>query len=158
MPFGDVIPFLAFYSSNLIVYWAGWDVNWKLFVAIAFGFVLLAVFRRMRGAETPRMDWRAGATWALPWLGGLCLISYLGTSRTRREGQHGRDRVRLGFRGRPRVHRGRVRARHVVAPAARPREEHIDEAVAEAKEEEKIGVGPVGGVGRSADLPRRWPP
>ena len=24
LPFGDVIPFLAFYSSNLIVYWAGW--------------------------------------------------------------------------------------------------------------------------------------
>jgi hypothetical protein len=24
------------------------------------------------------MDWKAGATWALPWLGGLCLISYLG--------------------------------------------------------------------------------
>ena len=25
VPFGDVIPFLAFYASNLIVYWAGWD-------------------------------------------------------------------------------------------------------------------------------------
>ena len=24
------------------------------------------------------MDWRAGASWILPWLGGLCLISYLG--------------------------------------------------------------------------------
>ena len=26
----------------------------------------------------PPMEWRAGATWTLPWLGGLCLISYLG--------------------------------------------------------------------------------
>ena len=48
LPVGDVIPFLAFYSSNLIVYWAGWDVNWKLFVTIALGFVLLAVFHADR--------------------------------------------------------------------------------------------------------------
>ena len=41
VPFGDVIPFLAFYSSNLIVYWAGWDIDWKLFVAVALGFVVL---------------------------------------------------------------------------------------------------------------------
>jgi amino acid transporter len=79
VPFGDVIPFLAFYSSNLIVYWAGWQVNWKLFVAVAFGFVMLAVFRMRRGDDAPRMDWRAGATWTLPWLAGLCLISYFGS-------------------------------------------------------------------------------
>ena len=24
------------------------------------------------------MEWKAGATWSLPWFGGLCLISYLG--------------------------------------------------------------------------------
>ena len=43
VPGGDVIPLLAF-SANLIVYWAGWNTNWKLFVAIGIGFVLLAVF------------------------------------------------------------------------------------------------------------------
>jgi amino acid transporter len=75
---GHVIPFLAFYASNLIVYWAGWDVNWKLFVAILLGFVLLGVFHVTGRGDTPPMDWRSGATWTLPWLGGLCLISYLG--------------------------------------------------------------------------------
>lgn len=77
LPFGDVIPFLGFYSSNLIVYWAGWDVNWKLFVSVALGFVFLAVFH-IFGKDLPHLEWKAGATWALPWLGGLCLISYLG--------------------------------------------------------------------------------
>jgi amino acid transporter len=78
VPGGDVIPFLAFYSANMIVLWAGWDTNWKLFVAVALGFVLLGVFQLTSRSSMPEMDWKAGATWALPWLAGLCLISYLG--------------------------------------------------------------------------------
>jgi amino acid transporter len=79
VPFGDVIPFLAFYSSNLIVYWAGWEVDWKLFVGILLGFVLLGVYAAVKRGDMPVMDWRAGASWTLPWLGGLALISYLGS-------------------------------------------------------------------------------
>jgi amino acid transporter len=79
VPFANVIAFLAFYSSNLIVYWAGWDVNWKLFVAILLGFVLLGVFHLTGKGDMPAMDWRSGASWTLPWLGGLALISYLGS-------------------------------------------------------------------------------
>jgi amino acid transporter len=78
VPFGDVLPFLALYSSNLIVYWSGWDVDWKLFVAILLGFVLLGIFHLTGKGDMPPMDWRSGATWTVPWLGGLALISYLG--------------------------------------------------------------------------------
>lgn len=78
VPGGDVIPFLAFYSSNLIVYWAGWEVNWKLFATVALGFVLFFVFHAVRRDHTPPMDLLAGATWVVPWLAGLCLISFLG--------------------------------------------------------------------------------
>jgi amino acid transporter len=78
VPGGMVIPFLAFYSSNLIVYWAGWDVNWKLFATVGLGFVLYFVYHALRRDEKPPMDLRAGATWTVPWLAGLCLISYLG--------------------------------------------------------------------------------
>ena len=78
LPGGDILPFLAFYSSNMIVFWAGWATNWKLFVAVALGFVVLAIFYLTSRDSMPKMDWKAGATWALPWLGGLCLISYLG--------------------------------------------------------------------------------
>ena len=63
VPGGDVFPFLAFYSSNLIVYWAGWDVNWKLFVAILAGFVLLGVFHVTGRGDMPTLEWRAGAAW-----------------------------------------------------------------------------------------------
>lgn len=78
LPGGDVIPFLAFYCSNLIVFWAGWDTNWKLFAAVAIGFVLLGVFHLTSRGSMPHLDWKAGATWSVPWLAGLCLISYLG--------------------------------------------------------------------------------
>ncbi|GAA5179921.1 APC family permease [Rugosimonospora acidiphila] len=76
LPGGDLIPFLGFYSSNLIVFWAGWDTNWKLFVAILIGLALLGVFAATGGLRDRRMDWRAGA-WAPLWLAGLALISYL---------------------------------------------------------------------------------
>jgi amino acid transporter len=78
VPGGPVIPFLAFYASNLIVFWAGWDVNWKLFVTIALGFVLFAAFHLFGRGEKQPLDLKAGATWTLPWLAGLCLLSYLG--------------------------------------------------------------------------------
>ncbi len=78
VPFGDVLPFLALYASNLIVYWSGWDVDWKLFVAIVLGFVLLGVFHLTGKGDMPPMDWRSGATWVVPWLAGQALISYLG--------------------------------------------------------------------------------
>ncbi|RDH78068.1 APC family permease [Mycolicibacterium moriokaense] len=78
VPFGDVIPFLAFYCSNLIVFWAGWDTDWKLFAAVLLGFVVLAIFHYTGTADTGNLDLRAGATWALPWFVGLFVISYLG--------------------------------------------------------------------------------
>jgi amino acid transporter len=74
---GWTIPFLAFLSSNLIVFWSGWDVVWKLMLAVVLGLVLLVVHEGLRGRHTPRMDFRSGF-WVLPWLGGLALSSWLG--------------------------------------------------------------------------------
>ncbi len=76
-PLGDLIPFLAFWSSNLIVYWTGWNTNAKLFVAVGLGAVLLAVQHLLDGSEDG-YDWKSGS-WVWPWLGGLALISYLGS-------------------------------------------------------------------------------
>jgi amino acid transporter len=78
VPGGDVIPFLAFYASNLIVMWAGWDTDWKLFATVGLGFVVLGIFCMTHRGEMPQLNFKAGATWLLPWMAGLCLISYLG--------------------------------------------------------------------------------
>jgi amino acid transporter len=74
---GDVIPLLAFYSANMIIYWTGWKTNWKFFVIIVFGYVLMAIFAAT-GRLKYKMDWKAGASWVIPWLAGIALISYLG--------------------------------------------------------------------------------
>lgn len=97
LPGGDIIPFLAFYSSNLIVFWAGWDTNWKLFVAVAIGFVLLGVFHLTSRGSMPELDWKAGATWSLPWLGGLCLISYLGDYPAKSKGAGNTALISFGW-------------------------------------------------------------
>ena len=77
LPGGHVIPLLAFWGSNLIVYWSGWGTVWKLMVAVMIGFVLLVLFNAIGMFKGRSMDFRSGF-WVLPWLGGLALISYLG--------------------------------------------------------------------------------
>lgn len=77
LPGGHVIPVLAFCASNLIIYWSGWDIVWKLAVAVAIGFVLLPIYHLL-GQDTPKLDLRSGATWVVPWLLGLLVISWLG--------------------------------------------------------------------------------
>jgi len=76
LPGGDIVPLLAFYSSNMIVFWAGWHTNWKLFLAIVAGYVLLVIFRATNAIELRGMEWRSGV-WIPVWLAGLALISWL---------------------------------------------------------------------------------
>lgn len=75
---GDVIPFLALFSSNMIVFWSGWETDSKLFLAMLLGYVLLAVqYLFDRKKTMPAMQFKHGY-WMLPWLAGLALCSYLG--------------------------------------------------------------------------------
>ncbi|NLU74840.1 APC family permease [Streptomyces sp. HNM0575] len=75
--FGWVIGFLALWSTNLIIYWTGWDTNWKLFVAIILGYVLMAVYYAVAKQQTPPLDFKHG-WWILVWYAGLAVISYVG--------------------------------------------------------------------------------
>ena len=77
LPGGHTIPLLAFWSSNMIVYWSGWDIVWKLMASVVIGLVLLVVFE-LTGKDRPALEWRAGASWLVPWLVGLTIISWLG--------------------------------------------------------------------------------
>ncbi len=89
VPGGDLIPLLAFIAANLIVFWAGWDTNYKLLISILIGYALLAGYHRFSAIAAP-LEWRAGV-WVLPWLAGLMLISYLG------EFGGGQDVLTLGW-------------------------------------------------------------
>ncbi|MGH3504729.1 MAG: APC family permease [Nocardioidaceae bacterium] len=138
LPGGHIIPVLAFWSSNLIVYWSGWETDWKLMVAVLLGFALLVVFELIERRER-KLDFRAGATWLLPWLGGLTILSYLG--------DYGGGRGVIGF-GLGIVilfffslliyvlaYFSRMDSQHV--------EDHIAESVAAAEmEEQELGTAP----------------
>ncbi|WP_202538334.1 MULTISPECIES: APC family permease [unclassified Streptomyces] len=130
IPGGDIIPFLGLYSANLIVYWAGWNTNYKLFVTIAIGFVLLAVFQALDKGRAPNMDWRSGATWVLPWLIGLALISWAG------DYDGGRGWIGLGWGFVANLVLTAVV--HLLALRVRLPRERVLENIEEAKEESRI--------------------
>ncbi|MEO6827350.1 MAG: hypothetical protein ABI255_04035, partial [Microbacteriaceae bacterium] len=78
LPGGDIIPWLAFYSANMIIFWAGWDTNNKLFITVLIGYVLLVIFQ-LTGDRTikPPLDFRVSAPWVLTYLAAMALFSWL---------------------------------------------------------------------------------
>ncbi|HEV7168051.1 MAG TPA: APC family permease [Micrococcaceae bacterium] len=78
LPLGDTIPLLAFYSANMIVYWGGWTTNYKLFITVLLGYILLVVFQLVGDRKLkPSLDFKAGAIWVIPWFVLMALISWL---------------------------------------------------------------------------------
>ncbi|WP_028934694.1 APC family permease [Pseudonocardia spinosispora] len=95
LPGRDTVPFLAFYSSNLIVFWTGWHTDWKLFVAVLLGYLIFAATRPFLPGGPP-LELRA-ASWFFPWLGGLALISYLGEFPDPADGAGNTGAIGLGW-------------------------------------------------------------
>ncbi|MGH7867203.1 MAG: APC family permease, partial [Candidatus Dormibacteraceae bacterium] len=78
LPAAKLLSPLGFIVANLIVYWTGWDTDWKLFAAIILGFSLLALSGFFKAnPKRQKLDW-GSAVWLWPYLGGMALISYLG--------------------------------------------------------------------------------
>lgn len=77
LPGGDVLPFLAFLSSSLLVFWAGWSINEKMIIAVLVGYVVFAIYQATNGANMPPLDFKAGS-WFPIWLVGLAVVSYFG--------------------------------------------------------------------------------
>lgn len=78
LPAANVICVLAFYFCNLLSYWTGWETVSKLAIAILVGFIFfgMACFKGRFNQSPLGMK---SAIWILPYLGGLVLISYLGS-------------------------------------------------------------------------------
>ena len=74
----EVLAPLAFICSNWIIYWTGFKTNSFLFLLVAVGFILYALYYHFI-AKKPAVDfgWRYIA-WLLPWFGGMWALSALG--------------------------------------------------------------------------------
>jgi amino acid transporter len=69
---------VSFIAANWIIYWSGWEVDWKLYVAVILGYILMGISRILHANPVhPPMDWTA-ALWLWPYLAGMALLSYLG--------------------------------------------------------------------------------
>ena len=76
-PLGSALAPVAFVVANLLILWSGWDTDWRLGIAIAIGYVILAVTRIFGwNARSPQLDLKA-ASWLPVYLLGMGAIVYL---------------------------------------------------------------------------------
>jgi amino acid transporter len=66
----------AFVLVGLVVYWTGWDTNWKVFALAALGAAMLSLLHLYRG-DFNRIDVRESG-WFWIFIAGLALISWTG--------------------------------------------------------------------------------
>jgi amino acid transporter len=76
---------LAFIVANMIIYWSGFPVIWKLGICVVIGYIIIMVFRILHTSgivsifdgDPPPLDWRS-AQWLPFYLIGMGIISWLG--------------------------------------------------------------------------------
>jgi hypothetical protein len=76
MPAPTVLLPTAFCSANLILYWGGYDVTWKLAIALVIGLVLFTIGARV--ARTDAFATLRNAAWIGPWIIGTVVLGALG--------------------------------------------------------------------------------
>jgi amino acid transporter len=77
VPYATAYSAVCFVLVGYVVYWTGWETNWKVLLSASIGLVLLALGRARRETKEP-LHLRASG-WVWPYLAGLGLISYMGS-------------------------------------------------------------------------------
>jgi len=79
LPFGIVWATIAFYLCTVFSYFNGWEIISKLCIGFGAGFIILILYRTFsKSTDHPKLSWLS-AIWIWPYIGGLTLISYLGS-------------------------------------------------------------------------------
>ena len=66
----------AFVIADLLIYWSGFEVIWKLGVVLVIGYVIIGILMAL-DPQRPPLDWKS-AIWLPVWLIGLGIISWQG--------------------------------------------------------------------------------
>src|SRR5437763_990074 len=74
MPIAWFLAPAAFVVADLLIYWSGFEVIWKLGVVLVIGYVLIGIFMAM-DKQRPPLDWKS-AVWLPVWLIGMGIISW----------------------------------------------------------------------------------
>lgn len=91
-----VIASLALLSTNLIIYWSGWDQVWKMMLAIVLGYILLGLFQLRAPGAAPPLNFSHG-WWVLVWFAGITLLSFFGSYSGVSGQANAGERDALGF-------------------------------------------------------------
>ena len=67
---------LAFIVANMIIYWSGFNVIWKLGVCIVIGYIIIGICM-IFDKDRPPLDFKS-AQWLWPYLTGMGIISWMG--------------------------------------------------------------------------------
>ena len=76
MPWAPVLAPVAFIVADLLIYWSGFEVVWKLGVVLVIGYVIMGVMMAF-DPQRPPLEWKS-AIWMPVWLIGLGIISWQG--------------------------------------------------------------------------------
>ncbi len=76
MPAAAVLCPLAFIVADLLIYWSGFEVVWKLGVVLVIGYVIMGILMAL-DPQRPPLDWK-NAIWMPVWLIGMGIISWQG--------------------------------------------------------------------------------
>jgi len=76
MPAAWLLAPLAFVVADLLIYWSGFEVIWKLGVVLIIGYVIIGICMAF-DPQRPPLDWKS-AVWLPAWLIGLGIISWQG--------------------------------------------------------------------------------
>ena len=66
----------AFVVADLLIYWSGFEVIWKLGVVLVIGYVMIGILMAF-DPQRPPLDWKS-AVWLPVWLIGMGIISWQG--------------------------------------------------------------------------------
>lgn len=78
LPMGNFISFIAFYVCNMMIFWSGWTVIWKLGVTLVAGaivFIISNYLHKNTENKITKSDYIA-ALWFIPYMGIFCILSY----------------------------------------------------------------------------------
>jgi amino acid transporter len=76
MPAAWILAPAAFIVADLLIYWSGFEVVWKLGIVLIIGYVVLGISMAF-DPKRPPLDWKS-AIWMPVWLIGLGIISWQG--------------------------------------------------------------------------------
>jgi amino acid transporter len=76
MPWAPVLAPASLVVADLLIYWSGFEVVWKLGVVLVIGYLLLGISMAF-DKQRPPLDWK-NALWLPVWLIGLGIISWQG--------------------------------------------------------------------------------